>query len=196
MKKATLEHTRLITDILTDSFKENKSIINVTRNGKNQLKRINKLMKFFFLNAYYNGDVFLSNDEKACLLMLTNGIERKKSFSVKLLFLFWKLNLFFNVLGVLNVKNVLQREKAINKNHPKENFLHLYYVGVFKEHQGKGIGTQLIKEAINYYNNDYGIVYLETSDKRNLPLYDKLGFEVVNIHSELEITLYILKKKL
>ncbi|CAL2075612.1 GNAT family N-acetyltransferase [Tenacibaculum sp. 190524A02b] len=195
MKKATLKHTKLITDILTDSFKENKSIINVTRDGKNQLKRINKLMKFFFLNAYYNGDVFLSNDEKACLLMLTNGVEHKKSFSVKLLFLYWKLNLFFNVLGVLNVKNVLQREKAINKNHPKENFLHLYYVGVFKEHQGKGIGTQLIKEAINYYN-DYGIVYLETSDKRNLPLYDKLGFEVVNVHSELEITLYILKKRL
>ncbi|CAL2078675.1 Acetyltransferase (GNAT) family protein [Tenacibaculum sp. 190524A02b] len=195
MKKATLKHTKLITDILTDSFKENKSIINVTRDGKNQLKRINKLMKFFFLNAYYNGDVFLSNDEKACLLMLTNGVEHKKSFSVKLLFLYWKLNLFFNVLGVLNVKNVLQREKAINKNHPKENFLHLYYVGVFKEYQGKGIGTQLIKEAINYYN-DYGIVYLETSDKRNLPLYDKLGFEVVNVHSELEITLYILKKRL
>ncbi|WP_272151646.1 GNAT family N-acetyltransferase [Tenacibaculum aiptasiae] len=195
MKKATLKDTKLITDILTESFKENKSIINVTRKGKNQLSRINKLMKFFFLNAYYNGDVFLSDDKKGCLLMLTSKKENKKPLRVKLLFLYWNINLFFNVLGVRNVKNVLQREKAINKNHPKENFLHLYYVGVYKKHQGKGIGKNLINQAINYYQG-YNIVYLETSDDRNINLYKNLGFELVNTHDELEITLYIMKKKL
>lgn len=194
MRKANLKDTSLITDILTDSFKENKSIINVTRKGKHQLKRISSLMKFFFLNAYYNGDVFLSDDEKACIMMLTNE-NRKIPFTAKLNFFFWNLNLFFNVLGVRNVKNVLQREKAIDKNHPKEPFLHLYYVGVLQEQQGKGIGTKLITETINRYNN-YKIVYLETSDKRNLPLYKKLGFDIVNVHDELELTLYIMKKKI
>ncbi|MDB0601356.1 GNAT family N-acetyltransferase [Tenacibaculum maritimum] len=194
MRRADLKDTILITDILTDSFKNNKSIINVTRKGKNQIKRINSLMKFFFYNAFYNGDVFLSNDEKACIMMLTSN-KKSKSFFVKLQFIFWNFNLFFNVLGVKNVKNVLQREKAINKNHPKEPFLHLYYVGVFRDQQGKGIGTKLINEAINHYNN-YRIVYLETSDKRNIPLYQKLGFNIVNKHDELELTLYIMKKKI
>ena len=195
INKATLKDTSLITNILTDSFKGNKSIINVTRKGPNQLKRINSLMKFFFLNAFYHGDTFLSADRKACLLMLRSDEKRKKSISVKLNLFLWNINLFFNVLGVKNVRNVLQREKAINKNHPKEKFLHLYYVGVFREHQGKGIGTKLIKQAINYYQG-YSIVYLETSDKRNILLYEKLGFELVNTHDELEITLYIMKKKI
>lgn len=195
MRKATLRDTDLITDILTDSFKDNKSIINVTRKGKNQLNRIRLLMKFFFLNAFYNGDTYVSDDNKACLLMLTNDVERKHPLSVKLLFFFWKVNLTFNILGLTNLVNVLQREKAINKNHPKKSFLHLYYVGVYKKYQGNGIGTKLINQVINSYSG-YDIVYLETSDKRNLPLYDKLGFDVVNVHDELEITLYILKKKL
>ncbi|TDQ22785.1 GNAT family N-acetyltransferase [Tenacibaculum caenipelagi] len=194
MRKATLKDTKLITTILTDSFKTNKSIINVTRKGRNQLKRINLLMKFFFLNAYHNGDVFLSDDEKACIMLLTNEKKRKSLF-VKLQFILWNINLFFNVLGVKNVRNVLQREKAINQNHPKEPFLHLYYVGVLSKYQGNGIGTKLISETINYYE-EYKIVYLETSNERNIPLYEKLGFEVVNVHSELEITLYIMKKKL
>ncbi|WP_435260741.1 GNAT family N-acetyltransferase [Tenacibaculum sp. nBUS_03] len=194
MRRADLKDTILITDILTDSFKKNKSIINVTRKGKNQIKRINSLMKFFFYNAFYNGDVFLSNDEKACIMMLTHNKNRFSIF-VKLKFIFWNFNLFFNVLGIKNIKNVLQREKAINKNHPKEPFLHLYYVGVLRNHQGKGIGTNLIKEAINHYN-DYKVIYLETSDKRNIPLYQKLGFNIVNTHNELELTLYIMKKKI
>lgn len=195
MKKVSPEYFELVTDILTDSFQKNKSIINVTRNGKNKLKRIRNLMKFFLINTYYNGDVFLSDNNKACLLMLTNKKEKKKTLKTKLLFLFWKLNLFFNILGIKNVKNVLQREKAINKNHPKEDFLHLYYVGVYNDYQGNGIGSKIIKEAINYYHN-YNIVYLETSDEKNLNLYKKLGFDIVNVHKELEITLYILKKKI
>lgn len=89
----------------------------------------------------------------------------------------------------------MQREKAINKNHPKEPFLHLYYVGVFRNHKGKGIRTNLIKEAINHYN-DCKSIYIETSDKRNISLYQKLGFNIINTHNKLELTLYIMKKKI
>ncbi|WP_408031481.1 GNAT family N-acetyltransferase [Tenacibaculum xiamenense] len=194
MKKTTIKDINRITDILTDAFKENKSIINVTRKGKKQDTRIRKLMRFFSLNTFCNGDVFITDDANGCLLMLTNGEERKKNVSEKLHLLIWKINLFFNILGINNVRNVLQREKAISKNHPEGKYLHLYYVGVFKKDQGKGIGTKLINQVMNYYDKDYTI-YLETSDKRNIPLYEKLGFKVVNIHDELEITLYILKKE-
>ncbi|SEB41390.1 Acetyltransferase (GNAT) domain-containing protein [Tenacibaculum sp. MAR_2009_124] len=194
MIKATIKDIGRVTDVLTDSFKENKSIINVTRKGKNQSLRIRKLMKFFTLNTFYNGDVFISDDANGCLLMLTKDEERKGTITKRLHLLIWKVNLMFNILGINNVINVLQREKAINKNHPKGNYLHLYYVGVYKEFQGKRIGSKLIEEVIQYYGVTKTL-YLETSDIRNLPFYKKLGFRVVNIHNELEITLYILKKE-
>lgn len=193
MIKVTLKDTKLITDILTDSFITNKSIQNVTRNGINKKKRVRSLMKFFFLNAYHNGDVYLNNDKTACLLMLKGNSKVKLSLLTRAKFLLWNINLIFNVLGITNVINVIQREKAINKNHPKKPFLHLYYIGVFPDCQGRGVGTSLIKEVLDSYTG-YEIIYLETSDQRNLKFYKRLGFEVVNVHDELEITLYILKK--
>lgn len=195
MRKASIKDKDLVVDILTDSFKENKSIINVTRKGKNQLKRIRDLMEFFYLNALYNGDVFLSDNNKACLLMLVRDGEKKSTFTQDLILILWKVNLFFNVLGIKNVRNVIQREKAINSNLDKSKHLHLYYVGVYKEFQGNSLGTKLINDAISYYNG-FDSIYLETSDKRNLSLYDRLGFKIVNTHKELEITLYALKKEL
>lgn len=90
IRRADLKDTILITYILTDSFKKNKSIINVTRKGKNQIKRINSLMKFFFYNAFYNGDVFLSNDEKVCIMMLTRNKKRKS--------ILLNLNSYFGIL--------------------------------------------------------------------------------------------------
>ncbi|MFL0137695.1 GNAT family N-acetyltransferase [Tenacibaculum maritimum] len=195
MIKAEYKDKDLITDILTDSFKENKSIINVTRKGKNQLKRIRKLMTFFFINSLYNGDVFISDNKKACLLMLVKNGDKKRTIKQSLILLYWKINLFFNILGVKNVKNVIQREKAINSKPDSSKHLHLYYVGVYKEFQGNSTGTNLINEAINYYNG-FNSIYLETSDKRNLSLYKRLGFTITKAHKKLEITLYILKKKL
>lgn len=66
--------------------------------------------------------------------------------------------------------------------------LKLFQIGVAKEHQGKGVGTQLLKESIDdyvkYFSENFGdvyAVYLTTSSDNPVghKLYEKCGFKKV-----------------
>ncbi len=75
----------------------------------------------------------------------------------------------------MNIPKVLRRKIQLTKHYPKDDFLHLRYVGILEKHQGKSIGTKLLKEVIKDTTKP---IVLETSTLRNLSLYEKLGFEI------------------
>lgn len=49
-------------------------------------------------------------------------------------------------------------------------------VGVHPAHQGAGLGTALVTAALGAVPPSAGLVALETSDDRNVRLYERLGF--------------------
>jgi ribosomal protein S18 acetylase RimI-like enzyme len=60
----------------------------------------------------------------------------------------------------------------------KGTYIYLYVIGVAPEHQGKGIGTQLINNMLSNLPSKIPI-YLETETERNVKLYERLGFKVL-----------------
>ena len=60
----------------------------------------------------------------------------------------------------------------------KVTYLYLYVIGVAPEHQGKGIGTNLINNMISQLPPEIPI-YLETETERNVSLYERLGFKIL-----------------
>jgi ribosomal protein S18 acetylase RimI-like enzyme len=52
-------------------------------------------------------------------------------------------------------------------------------VGVDARHQGAGLGTAVISEGLAMIDERGGRVALETSDERNVRLYERLGFTTV-----------------
>lgn len=52
-------------------------------------------------------------------------------------------------------------------------------IGVDPAHQGGGIGSALIAEGLKAVDRDGLIAYLESSNPRNIPLYQRHGFEVI-----------------
>ena len=59
--------------------------------------------------------------------------------------------------------------------------LHFYLaaLGVEPERQGEGIGTALVQPALAMADADGIAAYLETATGRNVLLYERLGFTVV-----------------
>jgi ribosomal protein S18 acetylase RimI-like enzyme len=57
---------------------------------------------------------------------------------------------------------------------------HIMTVGVLPERQGKGIGKKLMAKALEIVDANHKECYLETQNKTNVPIYQKLGFEVVS----------------
>ncbi len=184
MRKATFNDKDLVVDILSQSFNENKSINFVVKQDKKRAQRVKTLMEYSFFTGMRSGAVYIDDTNLACAIFLH---EKKTTLSSVL----WDLKLVFKVIGIKNVFNVLKREQEIAKNQPKSDFKHLWYLGVFPKSQGKGIGSKFLTDLLDFYKND--LVYLETSTLRNLPLYKRHSFSIIN-EINLGYKLFILKK--
>jgi ribosomal protein S18 acetylase RimI-like enzyme len=63
--------------------------------------------------------------------------------------------------------------------HPKEPHWYLPLIGVDPSRQGKGYGAALMKHALIPCDRDHTLAYLESSNPKNIPLYERHGFEVL-----------------
>ena len=57
---------------------------------------------------------------------------------------------------------------------------YLPLIGVDPGHQGKGIGAALMKHATSMFDEHGALSYLESSTPRNVPLYQRHGFEILD----------------
>jgi len=61
-------------------------------------------------------------------------------------------------------------------HHPKEPHWYLPLIGIDPAHQGKGLGSALLKHATDICDRDGMPAYLESSNLANVPLYERHGF--------------------
>lgn len=69
--------------------------------------------------------------------------------------------------------------EQMDKYHPKEPHWYLPLIGVDPSMQGNGTGSSLMKHALEVCDRDHKIAYLESSNPRNISLYERHGFEVI-----------------
>jgi GNAT superfamily N-acetyltransferase len=190
MKNADYKDKSLIIDILTKSFETNQSVNYIAKQDEKRLKRIRALMDYSFEVCYLFGDVFLSDDRKACALILYPD-KKKMTFKSVLL----DIKLILSCIGVENIKKALARESKIKQLQPKELMYYLWFIGVDPEYQNEGIGSSLLDEIIIDSKHKQRPIYLETSTLKNLPWYKKCGFQIYN-ELELSYKLFFLKREL
>ena len=188
MKKADQSKKALVIDILSESFDENKSVNYVVRQENHRKDRIKELMDYSFNVCNAFGEVWISDDEQACALILHP--DRKKTTLSTLL---WDAKLALSVIGLKRIGAVMGRETKIKSFHPKEPFIYLWFIGVKPELQNKGIGSRLLKEIIEDSDINKRPIYLETSTERNLPWYQNHGFKIFN-SLDIKYTLYMLRR--
>lgn len=179
----------LIIDLLTASFIDNKSVNYIIVRDEKKHRHIRALMDYSFEVCSMFGEVLLSDDRRACALVLYPDRKRTTLKSIWL-----DLKLIFNCIGLSNVFKAMDRESKIKKIQPKERMCYLWFIGVNPIYQGSGIGSKLLREIIKESEKEDRPIYLETSTMKNLPWYKKFGFEVYN-KLELSYTLYFLKRK-
>ena len=69
--------------------------------------------------------------------------------------------------------------EQMQKFHPTEPHWYLPLIGVDPAYQGAGVGSALMTEALKAVDQDGVIAYLESSNPRNISLYERHGFEVI-----------------
>jgi GNAT superfamily N-acetyltransferase len=66
----------------------------------------------------------------------------------------------------------------IEKLHPEEPHWYLGVLGTAPEHQGKGVGSALIRPILEKCDEEGIPAYLESSKESNIPFYERHGFKV------------------
>lgn len=188
MKSARHGDKPVVIEILAKAFDANSSVNYIIKQDSKREKRIRALMDYSFEVCTAFGDVFVSDDHKACVLVVYPD---KKKTTLQSILLDIKLILL--AVGLGNVSKALKREKLISNIQPKIPMAYLWFIGVDPDAQGRGIGAKLLQEIIEYSSRNNRPLYLETSTVRNLSWYKKFGFE---LYSEQDLTyhLYFFKR--
>lgn len=192
MRIATQKDKKLVAKILHDSFIDIEipnSINFIVKQDKNRSKRLLFLAEYMFHIAYTFGEVYISDNENASLLIV---YPHKKKVTYKTIW--WNILLVTKTIGLNNVLKVLKREQQLKKHHINEPHIHPLVLGVSKEVQGKGIGPKLIKQVFEYHKNNTLPCIIETTTKSNLKLYERFGFNVFKETHEFNYPLYFLRK--
>jgi hypothetical protein len=189
MRKADPGDKDLIVEILTKSFDTNQSVNYIVKQDEKRVKRIAVLMDYSFEVCYLFGDVFLSDDNKACALVTYPDKKRTTLKSILL-----DIKLIISCVGVGNIKKTLQREAMIKKLQSKEPMYYLWFIGVDAEFQNEGIGSKLLEDIIKDSSQKKRSIFLETSTLKNIPWYKKFGFYIYN-ELELSYKLFFLTRE-
>lgn len=63
--------------------------------------------------------------------------------------------------------------------HPSEPHWHLPLIGVDPAMQGRGVGAALMRHALEQFDREESLAYLEATSARSVPLYERHGFEAL-----------------
>jgi ribosomal protein S18 acetylase RimI-like enzyme len=76
-------------------------------------------------------------------------------------------------------KDVFAVFEQMARYHPQEPHWFLPFIGVDPLQQGKGCGSALMRHALVSCDRDRTLGYLESSNPKNIPLYERYGFELL-----------------
>jgi GNAT superfamily N-acetyltransferase len=68
----------------------------------------------------------------------------------------------------------------MDKHHPREPHWYLGVLGTDPAHQGKGLGSALLRPVLDRCDDEGVPAYLESSKESNVPFYERHGFRVMH----------------
>ncbi len=145
----------------------------------NEGRRLDANERLFLMEAgqtyFPRGQVYLTASGQAAAMWLPPG-EREGGSVLRLL---WHLPALVRAMGIRRIVPAFRSLSLVDGKHPQEPHYYLGAVGVDPEFQGQGLGSALIELGTARCDEERMPSYLVSSNPRNLPLYERHGFEVI-----------------
>jgi ribosomal protein S18 acetylase RimI-like enzyme len=117
------------------------------------------------------GRVFATEDFSAAALWLPPGVT-SDSDAIEVL--------IGETVGAERQSVAAQVGEGIDAHHPAEPHWYLSMIGVDPARQGRGLGSAMLAHCLaTLVDAEGAIAYLESSNPKNTPLYERFGFEVI-----------------
>jgi ribosomal protein S18 acetylase RimI-like enzyme len=120
--------------------------------------------------AFDHGTAFVAEEGKAAALWLPPGIEPDVETMGAMMQERGDPALQTDAFAVL---------EHMGRYHPDAPCWYLPIIGADPAHQGQGLGAALMKHALERCDQEGQVAYLESSNERNVSLYQRHGFEIM-----------------
>lgn len=172
IREAVTSDLDTLVDTLSDSFAEDPMF--------NWLFPETQLYPFFFRmlvkDVYLpRGIVHIEDQGRAAALWLPPQERLKMAPRLRLLRFGLRL---IRENGLRSIWRVLRQGSVFARYQPREPHYYLQFIGSRRSAQGLGIGAELLKQGIRICDERGMPAYLESSNPRNVPLYERHGFVV------------------
>lgn len=87
---------------------------------------------------------------------------------------------FLSVVSFSRLGRMQRLRAAFDANHPKAPHWYLFFLAVEPDRQGQGLGSAILKATLDKVDAKREAAYLEASSEKNVPLYQRHGFEIVS----------------
>ncbi|WP_375204271.1 GNAT family N-acetyltransferase [Hyphococcus sp.] len=165
----------LIADILAEAF-AGDPVMNWTFGGAGAFRTVfRELARGVYLKDGFGHLAGGSSGDWAATLWLPKGVEIKLPMANELRIAAAALLHH----GPASIRRAQKTAAVLARHHPHEPHYYLFAVGVRNSAQGNGLGGRLIREGLKRAEKDGAPAYLENSNPKNTPLYERLGFEVI-----------------
>ena len=131
------------------------------------LRHFPEFIRGFAGGAFESRTAFVTNDLAGAALWLPPGEHSDEEFLMELVDSTVSREIREDLLPVM---------EAMGTHHPAEPHWYLPMIGVETMQQGRGIGAELMQYALDKIDEAGLPAYLESSNPRNISLYERCGF--------------------
>jgi GNAT superfamily N-acetyltransferase len=159
-----------VTKVITLAFSADPMARFVFADPEVYLTHMSGIIRAFGGRAFAHGSAYVVDGYVGAALWLLPGAAPDEETMVSLLQATVPEKRQADVFGV---------REQMGRYHPSEPHWYLPLIGVDPMHQGRGYGSLLMQHALRVCDDDGALAYLESSSPRNVPLYERHGFQVV-----------------
>jgi len=172
---------------LVESLRHDPFYVAITEDyGDIESRRFDALSRYFDYSMSEGARsgrcvTFLDDGPAAAVWLLPRPVERTAADArAKAAF----LGAILGTKGVENYRRIINFMTLRAQSAVKNSAWYLSIIGVSPAAQGRGIGGRVVRTTLAEADQVVASCFLETFSQRNLPFYQRLGFEVVAVHQE------------
>jgi ribosomal protein S18 acetylase RimI-like enzyme len=170
VKTATAADETRVIDSLSLAFVADPASRWVWSDPQEYLENFPKFAKAFGGRAFENGSAYYVDGYAGAALWLPPNIHPDVETIASLL---------ERTGSAQAQKDAMEVFEQMGNYHPQEPHWYLPLLGVDPLWHGKGFGSALMKHALGRSDRDNKLAYLESSNPKNVPFYERHGFELL-----------------
>lgn len=170
IRTATASDEAAVIDAMMLAFSADPATRWTWSNPREYVAHFPPFARAFGGGAFTHGSAYLVDGYTGAALWLPPGVEPDEDALIELLQI---------TASERSQQHAFQVFEEMGRYHPSEPHWYLPLMGVDPFHQGNGLGSALMKHALAPCDRDQTLAYLESSNPKNIPLYERHGFELL-----------------